>query len=160
MIQLHPSSQNVTQTTANLHFIEELQAYMKPGCFLNTCSSQELEQVACNIYQAFASQRAATMAMHRSSEAVTTFFEQYILPLDYDFPLPANIEPGGNLDHNDGFAFEHARQHLTHNQPTVPPEIVLVMKPCTIKSFSFMMAWTTLNFRKAYMKETWGTHWK
>lgn len=58
--------------------------------------------------------------MHRSSEAATSFFGQYIQPLDYDYPLPGNIEPGGNPEDDDGIAFEHASSSGSAPDSTVP----------------------------------------
>lgn len=79
--------------------------------FLNACSSKELEKIARDIYRAFASQEAATMAMHRSSEKATAFFSKYIHPLDYEFPIPADRGPGLNPEGDDGIAIETASVH-------------------------------------------------
>lgn len=120
MLRSHSSSQKVAHSSSDLQLLEELDEYTMPGQFLHTCSSEELESLARNLYRAFASQEAVTMSMHRSPDVASTFFSTHAPSSPYNFAVPPDLGPGGNLDGDDGVAFEPAHAPSSPNATTLP----------------------------------------
>ncbi|KAF8330033.1 uncharacterized protein EI90DRAFT_3016966 [Cantharellus anzutake] len=88
-IRQKDSSLPLSQLSCTPHLTEELQLYSEKSYFLQTCSFDELLELACNIYTTFATSQSAHMALYYNTAEATKYFHQLLDPAkDSLFPSP------------------------------------------------------------------------
>ncbi len=105
-----------------LHLIEELQEYCKPGYPLYQCSFADLVDLTWNIYMMYGTMEAATFTQHHDPTVGGTFFNSCMAGV-HSCPhstLPP-IPPWPTTDLDDGISFLNAG-NLDEDTPSPSPD--------------------------------------